>query len=72
MLRGLVLHTERKVIFMQSVCLGVFPYYTDLGEDNAKNYNNYLAVIYHVSSVCKQLLSECLAVRTHRYRPFTV
>jgi hypothetical protein len=69
---GLWLRTEWKVIFMQSVCLGVFPYYTDLGEENAKKNKNYLAVISYVTSGCTQLRSECLAVRTHGYRPFTV
>ena len=38
-------------------------------EDDVKNYKNYLAVISYVISVCKELLTECLAVRTHRYRP---
>jgi len=42
------------------------------GEETAKNYKNYLAVISNVSSVCKELQSECLAVRTHSYKPFTV
>jgi len=38
-----------------------------------EDYKNYLAVISYVSSVCKELLSsECLAVRTHGYRTFTV
>ena len=63
---------ERKVIFMQSACLGVFPCHTDLGEGNAKKKKTYLAVISYVSSVCKQLSLEYLAVRTHSYTPFTV
>jgi len=38
-------------------------------EGDVKNYKKYLAVISYVRSVCKELLSEYLAVSTHLYRP---
>ena len=39
-------------------------------EEEEKNYKNYLAVISYINTLCKELLSGCLAVKTHGYRPW--